>query len=368
MATFSKKARVVSLAILSGALGGALLLWLIQGNDARKSNALKADALCVLHLPEGTSSVSATFTIRQVVEMFQVAIQTKTSGEALSISISGDQGVIANASVTTAHSFGLGRNIQPGTYTATLRQEVNGKGGEAVIAGERPIYVTGWQIYSWTYVGLLVLSGICVVLWRKSGNSRARAFSITAFHSLLLGLVLIFVYLLFHEGGHALAEITFGRFDLARSDFWGIHGHPHSGRTMGPALAPWKQTVISCAGPMLPTVAGFGLFVLWGLPPGRKLRSLRPMVNLYFSAIVAGLVFSEAVCEPLYLLGFITAEGDLIGRVTKSGGPVWLVKSLLWGSFLISAIILWRVLPEVWKSWKAQFLQPWRSVSHGPAA
>ncbi len=368
MKTISKKACVVSLAILSGALGGALSLWLIQGNDAKKFDALKENPLCVLRLPEGTSSASATFTTGQVVEKFHVGIQTKARGETLSISITGDQGVIANASGITAHSFGLGQNVQPGTYTATLRQEVNGKGGEAVIAAERPVYVTGWQIWSRTYVGLLVLSGICVVLWRKSGNSRARAFSITAFHSLLLGLVLIFVYLLFHEGGHALAQITFGRFDLARSDFWGIHGHPHSGGTMGPALEPWKQTVISCAGPMLPTCVGFGLFVLWALPPGRRLRGLRPMVNLYLSAIVAGLVFSEAVCEPLYILGFITAEGDLIGYVTKAGGPVWLVKSLLWGSFLISAIILWRVLPEVWKSWKAQFLQPRMSVSHAPAA
>ena len=184
-----------------------------------------------------------------------------------------------------------------------------------------------------------------------------RALSVTAFQSLLLGLALIFVYLLFHEGGHALAEIRFGRFDLSRSDFWGIHGHPHSGGAMGPPLKPWHQPVISCAGPMLPTLAGFGLFVLWGIPLGQKLRSLRPMVNLYFSATVAILVFSEAVCGPAYVLGFMTAEGDLISYVSKAGGPVWLVKTLLWGSFLICAVILWRVLPEVLKAWKTCFLK-----------
>jgi len=354
----------VSVATVLGLLAGALTLWLIQGNDARKFHALKEDAFCVLRLPEGTSSASATFTTTRVIEMFHVGIQTNARGEMLSILISGDQGVIANTSGITAHSFGLGRNIQPGTYTATLRQQVNGKGGEVVIAGERPVYVTGWQIWSRAYVGLLVLSGICVVLWRKSGNSRALSASIAAFHSLLLSLVLIFVYLLFHEGGHALAQITFGRFDLARSDFWGIHGHPHSGGAMGPALEPWKQTVISCAGPMLPTFVGFGLFMLWSLPPVRNFRRLRPMVNLYASAIVAGLVLSEAVCEPLYLLDFIRAEGDPIRYVTEAGGPVWLVKSLLWGSFLISAIILWRVLPDVRRSWIAQFLQPPMPVSH----
>ena len=88
------------------------------------------------------------------------------------------------------------------------------------------------------------------------------------------------------------------------------------------------------------------------------------MANLYFSAIVAFLVFPEAVCEPLYLLGFITAEGDLIDFVTKAGGPVWLVKGLLWGSVFISAFVLWRVLSEVRRLWVAQFLQPPTPMTH----
>ena len=54
----------------------------------------------------------------------------------------------------------------------------------------------------------------------------------------------------YHEGGHALAQIAFGHFDLARSDFWGIHGHPHSGGGMGPQLKSWQRLLISCAGPM----------------------------------------------------------------------------------------------------------------------
>lgn len=345
------------MAIVLGVLGGGLSLWLMLGDDARKLAALKANALCVLDLSEGTASNSATFATPRAVEMFHVGIETKARGEALAISISGDHGLIASASGVKAHSFGLGRNIEPGTYTVTLRQEIEGKGGRAIIAAEQPVYLTGWQLWSRTYVGLLALSGICAMLWRRGVYSRVRALSVTVFHSLLLGLVLLLVYLLFHEGGHALAEITFGRFDLARSDFWGIHGHPHSGGAMGPPLAPWKQTFISCAGPMFPTFVGFGLFVLWGLPAGRKLRSSRPMLNLYLSAMVAILVFSEAVCEPLYLLGFIAAEGDLINHVAEAGGPVWLVKSLLLGSFLICVVILWRVLPEVLKAWKTCFLE-----------
>ncbi len=347
----------VSMAVAVGLLVGALSLWLIGGDDAREADALEANALCVLDLSDGTASTSATFTNPRTIEVLHVRIQTKASGEALAISISAEHGPIASASGLKTHSFGLGRNIQPGTYTVTLRQEIEGKGGRAIIAAEQPVYLSGWQIWSRAYVGLLALAGISAMLWRGGAHSRVRALSVTSFHALLLGLVLILVYLLFHEGGHALAEITFGRFDLARSDFWGIHGHPHSGGAMGPPLKPWHQPVISCAGPMLPTLVGFGCFVLWGVPLGRKLRSLRPMVNLYFSAIVVSLVLPEAVCGPAYLLGFMTAEGDLIGYVSNAGGPVWLVRTLLWGSILICAVILWRVLPDVLKAWATCFLK-----------
>ena len=353
----TKRARTVSVAILLGVLGGALSYWLASGDETRKLNHLRENALCVLDLPAETASVSATFTTTRPVDKFHVGMQTRENREPLSISISGDQGVVGSVSVLKSSAFSLGRDIQPGTYTVTLRQENKGKGGMAVLSGEEPEYVAGWQIWSRTYLGLLVLSGICVLLSRRGKDTRIRGLSLTAFHSLLLGFAAIFIYLLFHEGGHALAEITFGRFDLARSDFWGIHGHPHSGGTMGPPLKPWQHRVISCAGPMLPTFAGIALFLLWGLPVGQRLRSLRPMVNLYFSAIVATLVFSEAVAGPAYLLGLITAEGDLIDYVTNAGGPVWLVKGFLWGIALISAFILWRVVRELQRAWKAQFLQ-----------
>jgi hypothetical protein len=360
MKSIPNRACVVALAILVAGLGGALSLWLFRGDEAREFDRLKATALCVLDLPEGTASVFATFTITRPVETLHVGFRRSERRERFSISISGGEGVVASASGVKADSFSFGRGLHPGTYTVTLGQEIKGKGALAVISAERPVYVTGWQIWSRTYLGLLVLSGFCVLLGRNAESAKTRALSLTAFHSLLLGLVLIFIYLLFHEGGHALAQLYFGCYDFARSDFWGIHGHPHSGGTMA-SLEPWQHTVISCAGPMLPTVAGFAFFLLWGLPIGRKLRSLRPIINLYFSAIVAILVFSEAVLGPAYLLGIVTAEGDLVGRVTDAAGPVWLAKGLLWGAFLFSAFILWRAVPELQRAWRAQFLEPWKS-------
>jgi hypothetical protein len=364
MKTVVNKVRV-SVAILIGVLAVALSWWLFQGNDERKFEALKKNALCVVELPEHTTSRSATFTTSERLEMFHVGVRAKSSDEAVAISISGEEGILASASRIKSHTFGLGRAIRPGKYTVTVGQDSNGKGATVVIAGQQPEYLTGWQVVSRTYVCLLAVSAVLVVIWRNAKNSKKYAASIASFHALLLGLVTVFLYLLFHEGGHALAQLAFGHFDLARSDFWGIHGHPHSGGTMGPPLEPWQHVVISYAGPLLPTFVGFALFLLWRSPPGRRLRSSRPMVNLYFSAVIATLVLAEAVCEPAYLLGLITAEGDLIGFASRTGGPVWLVRGLLASIFLLSALILWQVLPEIRNAWKTRFLDRWQTP-HSP--
>jgi hypothetical protein len=362
------KAARFSAAILLGLLVGAFSLWLIQESDSRRFDALKANALCLLDLPAESLSLSRTFTNSRSIDMFHLALKTGAGDEALSVSISGERGLVASVSKVKAGSFGLGKQVPPGNYSVTLRQEPKGKGGTVVVADAAPVFTSGWQIWSRTYVGLLALSAICAVLLRKAEHSRTRASSLAAFHSLLLGFAGMFAYLLFHEGGHALAQIAFGHFDLARSDFWGIHGHPHSGGSMGSQLEPWQQTVISCAGPMLPTLVGFGLFLLWSLPSGRKLRSARPMLNLYSSALVAMLVVSEAICEPAYLLRLIHAEGDLLGYVAKTGGSVWLAGGFLCAMFILSAAILWRVLPEVVRAWKARFLPSGDSTPHAAEA
>jgi hypothetical protein len=157
-------------------LGGALSFLVANlGHDARKFDALKSIALCVVHLPEQANSVSATLTTTRPIEMFHVGLKTNASGGVLSILIAGDKGPIASASGIQSSSFGLGRAIQPGTYTVTLRQETNGKGAIAVIAGEEPAYVTGWQVWSRAYLGLLVLSGVFVFLSRKAKDSKKRA-------------------------------------------------------------------------------------------------------------------------------------------------------------------------------------------------
>lgn len=247
-------------------------------------------------------------------------------------------------------SFSSG-GIPPGTYRAKLKQESGSQGGRVVIA-EKQIGLTGWQVLSRAYIGLLVISGVWTGVACKSKNRRMRAKSFFRFNSLLLVFVLIFIYLLFHEGGHALGSSLFGRYDLTRSDFWGIHGSPHSGIKASVSVEPWQRAIESFGGPMLPTLMGWALFLLWCSRAGKRMRSRRPMVNLYLSAIVGMSVF-PFVAVLGCLVGVISG-GDWRGFIENVPGPLWLVKALLWCVLLVNGFILWRVGPELWRLWKAQ--------------
>jgi len=347
--------RVLRQAIGVGAalLGGGLSFWaLMPPSDANRFERLEPLAVCALELPAGVPSVTAEFSTTRSIPMFHVGLRVSGRPVPISITISGESGLVANVAFEKAASFfGLGNQVPPGDYTVTLDQGAGGQGASLVLATETQVFTTGWQVWSRTYLALLCLSCVWVVVTRRSADWRRRATCLYVFHLLLLGFVLMFLYLLFHEGGHSLAEIYFGRFDLARSDFWGIHGHPHSGGTGAQGLEPWQQVLISCAGPMFPTLVGFALFILWAFL--LRSRSRRPVWNLYFTAIIAMLVFPDTVLLPFYLLGLMKAEGDLIGFVVRTGGPVWLFRGLLLSVSLLGGLVLWKLLPEFRRELKA---------------
>jgi hypothetical protein len=234
-----------------------------------------------------------------------------------------------------------------------LRQEAGNSGGLVVIAGEQPpVHVTGWQILSRTFLALLVLSGIWALTARKSTNPKRRAVSVYTFQMLLLAVAIMFLYLLFHEGGHSLGAMLFSRFDLARSDFWGIHGHPHAGVKFGPALEPWQQAIVTGGGPMLPIFAGWAFFLLWISRVGQGLRGKGAIVNLYLSAIVAALIFPSVVVAGC-LLGIID-DSETQSFIANTPGPMWLVQAILWGVLFVNAVVMWQVVPELWRVWRTQ--------------
>lgn len=329
---------------------GSLVLWALRSDDSREFQCLVYDALCVLELDEGQVTTSARFTTTKTHDSFQVGVQNSVRGP-VRFSITGSQGVIASAT-TDGSRFGLGLSVPAGTYEVTLDRQTTTGSVLVVIAGEKPTFTTGWQIVSRIMLALVAASGLWALATRRSGNPRHRAGSAWVFGRLLLAVVVIAVYLLAHEGGHALAEIAVGRFDWGRSDFFGLHGHPHSGGTMGPALQPWQRAMISGSGPFLPMVVGVFLFVFWITPICRRVRARRPRVDLWFSAMVAGLLLPGLIATPLYLLNIVT-DGDWHGFISNVPGPLWLVHGLLWLAVVVTAVALWRLLPTLWKRLKA---------------
>ncbi len=327
-------------------LGGGLTLCLV-----RTAGRLREEgALCVLRLQPGVSDITASFTTPRAIGRFHVGVRPGARRERLSVSITGPAGLICRVNTEATH-FSCGLDIPADSFTATLKQETGYHGGLVVISDKDPQGRTGWQIWSRSCVGLLVASGVWAMVSRRSRDLRRRVVSVGVFQHLLLAFVLMFAYLLFHEGGHGLAELCFGRYDWATSDFWGIHGTPHAGGKAGPALEPWQQALISGGGPLLPTLAGWALFAVWSSGLGRNLRHRRPLLDLYGCATIGILVF-PFVAVGGYLLGMLS-DSDWIGFITHVPGPLWLVKAIAWGILVVNGFILWRVLPELHRAWKA---------------
>ena len=160
--------------------------------------------------------------------------------------------------------FLCGRDVR-GLYTVRVR--------EAGVVGTYSVEigvdagVTPWQMFLIVLTSLFALTGV-VSAWLghrfrgEAGSGQAAAWRL-AFLASGVALFVLFVYLLLHEGGHALASIAFDNFDISRSDFFGLRGSPHSGVRGAGGLAGWQKAVQSIAGPLLPIVTGYILYAAW---------------------------------------------------------------------------------------------------------
>lgn len=330
--------------IIIAILAGIITMWMILPNRVWLPG--EKDLLCRLDIQRGSPNDVDFFTTSETLERFFVYAQPEKKGERLSLTITGENNFLCSFSAITKpmrFSFSPG-DIPAGTYKIVLKQEEGNYGGKVFIS-KKEIGMTGWYIWSRAMVILLAISGILVVIVRKSQNQRLRAMSVFIFHTLLLGLVVIFIYLLCHEGGHALAASFFGQIDWARSDFFGIHGTPRAGLKAGTPVEPWQRAIISFAGPLLPTLMGWVLFLIWRSKKASRIRNRHPMVNIYFTSIVFMCVF-PFIAVLGCLLGLIS-DGDWRGFIENVPGPLWLVKVLILVVLLVNGLILWRIVREL---------------------
>lgn len=335
--------------IVCGLAGGAATIWLTRVGTVFGFS--EKSALCVLKLQPGHRSASASFTTDHRVHRFHVGVKPGARDEQLTLSINGGEMSYFKGVISKDFRFCCGLDVPPGDFTVALRQQSGSRGGMVVI-GENTVGITGNQVFMWSMLGLFSLSAVYALAGRRSGNPRRRIGSAFIFQKFLLAVLLLFLYLLFHEGGHALAAAVFGRFDWAGSDFFGLHGSPHVSLTSYKVEIPWQRATISLAGPMLPTLVGWLLFLFWRSRRIREWRSGRAVENLFFTAIVAMLVF-PFVIVPGFMLGLIS-DGDWRGFIENIPGPHWFIYSLLSIAFIICIAILWRVVPELIRCWRAR--------------
>lgn len=293
-----------------------------------------------------------SFEVARPIPRFYIQTYGKGSLSGVKYDLRGenDQCLLGDASIRRGHSrLQCGRDIRPGVYTVHV-QEDGFRGSYTLEIGTR-FGFSWWQKLLFLMICVPSASGAVYAqqkLRQAAGKhapmlARARY----AFWMSLLPLFAVFLYLLFHEGGHALASICFGNFDLGRSDFFGLGGTPHSGIDPRHRLEPWQEAIQSIAGPLLPSLIGYVLFAVWRTRWAEQLRARRFLVDLYWTVGVFLLLFGHfGMLMPV--LG-LRGDGDYNGFVNNVSLEAWQANALLLLILAVNAWLLYFVARHLWK-------------------
>jgi hypothetical protein len=234
----------------------------------------------------------------------------------------------------SSNTFSVGKGFRAGTDYQLRVTERGVVGAYQVTFADRE-GVTRWQRFLALLVVVAVASGL-VLAWVRM-SPRWPAWRGQALGVLWVALLTSLgpIYLILHEGGHALALLVFGALDLGRSDVLGLRGGPHVGILMGAKLAGWQQAVVAVAGPALPILVGWVLLVLGVTPAGRRIRARRPALELFLS-LAAALFLFTGVALAAQALGILNPDGDFRGFVENVALPLWASKAILAASGLLS--------------------------------
>ena len=243
--------------------------------------------------------------------------------------------------------FSCGGNVPAGVYTVRVH-EANVKGKYRIEIGSKS-GVTRWQKFLMLISILFVVSGV-LYYWQRTKKHKGQAgrgFAVSRFFflSVSLAVFVLFLYLLLHEGGHALASICFGNFDLSRSDFFGLWGDPHSGIRSDVQLMPCQTAIQSFAGPFLPSLTGYILFLLWRSGWAKELRKCREVVDLFWTFSLFMLLFPH-VGTLLPMFGF-RADGDYSGFVNNVPFSQWQANAILIVIAVVNGYMLCRIFPHL---------------------
>jgi hypothetical protein len=225
------------------------------------------------------------------------------------------------------YSFSVGRGFEAGSYTVrVVERELVGRYAIDLYPGGSPAARRRLLLVG---VGFLAAGGWYAYVSGRRARYPERVVRGARGVALCFGLAaaLLVLYPLLHEGGHAIALAAFHRLDLSDTDFIGLGGEPHAGITPGPRLPAMQQWIVSLAGPALPTVVGYVLFLPWLSGRGRSLRNARPALDFFWSVLIAGFLF--AWIGYLAPMTGLAGDSDYSGFVQGVGLSRWQANGIL---------------------------------------
>ncbi len=295
--------------------------------------------------PSAISTVS--FNTANPLDTFHVYVLVKGSNRHYTIKLTGPRGTLLEMGQNQSMACTVGRDLPPGSYRVALTSD-EGKGEIVAVVADRPVGLTGWQWLSRAGVALLILSAIALRWATRRGSDRQRRVAARVLRHLATVAFLIVLYLLLHEGAHAIASAAFGRFSLERSDFWGLGGSPHSGIRPDVQLLPWQYAVESIAGPLMPIMVACLVFLWWRSVSGRQWKSNHPWIDHLSSSLIVFFSLS-AIIFPGYATGVLN-DGDWRGLADNTSA---LTSQLLaWSVFLAGATVFVCTVRQVVHIWR----------------
>lgn len=231
------------------------------------------------------------------------------------------------------YRFWCGRDLPAGRYTLRVREQRVTGAYRLEVA--RPPRVS-FHLRTMILLGFMAL--LSAFLWLRSVKTRQTGIRksgtmhwVFAFGG--SGICALLVYLVFHEGGHALVALLLGTLDLGHSDPFGLSGRPHISYREGMVLTDWQVLVRAAAGPLLPTFVGFISFALWRSRWGRAVRVDHQAGDVFWSLLTFGLLMGQVgMLLPVMRLAH---DGDYDTMIRDGPVPGWMID----GTFLLLGIV-----------------------------
>jgi len=295
--------------------------------------------------------VETNFVVEEPISRLQVWVKSDRQPLAIILDLTGPPGVILLSEFAVRSSdyrFGCGEDLPAGRYTLRVHEQE--------VAGEYRIRIASapkfpFHLRAMFLLGFMAFLSVVYWLYSLRGQSHNHRPTETARWLFAFGgsgICALFVYLFFHEGGHALLALFLGSLDLGRSDPFGFSGRPHIAYREDVVPKDWQIMARAAAGPLLPTLIGFFSYALWRSQRGRLIRSNHQARDIFWSLLTFGLLIGQI--GMLLPISGLAHDGDYDTMVKHSPPvPIWIIDGLFVLLAVVAVVMVIRIAANLVK-------------------